>query len=491
MKAVSLVFPHQLFENNPCLKTGRTIIMVEEFLFFKQYKFHQQKICYHRASMMYYAGWLKERGFEVIYIDSSDERSDIRKLITSLEKQITEIHFTDPTDNWLEKRINEGAGHRQLVKYPSPMFLNEVEELKDFFSKKKRFFQADFYIHQRKKRKILLEINNLPAGGKWSFDEENRQKYPKKKIPPELPTLKADAIYEEAYFYTQKHFGNNPGVLTAKPLYPYTHIDASLWLQRFLEERFAEFGAYEDAIVASEKFLHHSVLTPMMNTGLLLPSAVVSETLSYAEAHNISLNSVEGFIRQVIGWREFIRALYEIKGSEARTTNYWQFTRKIPPSFWNGTTGIEPVDIVIRKVLETGFCHHIERLMVLGNFMLLCEFDPDDVYRWFMELFIDAYDWVMVPNVYSMSQFADGGIMATKPYISGSNYLFKMSDFPKGNWSSTWDALFWSFMNNHRETFAANPRMGMLLRTYDKMDAGKKEGIEKTRTEFLDALMKG
>jgi deoxyribodipyrimidine photolyase-related protein len=189
-----------------------------------------------------------------------------------------------------------------------------------------------------------------------------------------------------------------------------------------------------------------------------------------------------------MGWREFIRGVYVTKGSQERTTNYWGFTRKIPPSFYTGTTGIEPIDLTIKKVLETGYCHHIERLMVLGNFMLLCEFDPDEVYRWFMELFIDAYDWVMVPNVYGMSQFADGGIMSTKPYISGSNYLMKMSDYPKGEWQSTWDALFWRFMDIHRDFFLQNPRLGMLISTFDKWSEEKKQEVRTKANDYLIML---
>ena len=252
--------------------------------------------------------------------------------------------------------------------------------------------------------------------------------------------------------------------------------------------RFQSFGAYEDAIVTHENILHHSVLTPMLNVGLLTPQFVVDETIRFANENDIPLNSLEGFIRQIIGWREFIRAVYQLKGTEERTKNYWNFTRKIPVSFWNGTTGIDPIDSTIKKVLETGYCHHIERLMVLGNFMLLCEFDPNEVYRWFMELFIDAYDWVMVPNVYGMSQFADGGLMATKPYISGSNYLMKMSDYKKGAWQEVWDGLFWKFMHIHRDFFLQNPRLGMLVNTFDKMPATKQQMHLSNAKRFLESL---
>jgi deoxyribodipyrimidine photolyase-related protein len=264
------------------------------------------------------------------------------------------------------------------------------------------------------------------------------------------------------------------GELSSYPLYPTGFESSRKWLSQFLEYRFAEFGPYEDAIVAENSILNHSVLSPMMNVGLLTPEEVIRATLEFADQNSIPLNSTEGFVRQIMGWREFLRGIYEVKGSYQRTFNYWNFKRKIPASFYNGTTGIEPIDQTIKKVLKTGYCHHIERLMVLGNFMLLCEFDPDEVYRWFMELFIDAYDWVMVPNVYGMSQFADGGLMASKPYISGSNYLMKMSNYKKGEWQAVWDGLFWRFMDTHRDFFTQNPRLGMLVRMFDKMPPEKR-----------------
>jgi deoxyribodipyrimidine photolyase-related protein len=258
-------------------------------------------------------------------------------------------------------------------------------------------------------------------------------------------------------------------------IYPTTYEESQAWLNQFLQNRFAEFGEYEDSLVRGENILNHSVLSPMLNIGLLTPQDILNKALLFANKNKVPINSLEGFVRQILGWREFIRGVYEHKGTQERTMNYWQFSRKIPKSFWDGTTGIPPVDEVIKKVLATGYVHHIERLMVLGNIMLLCEFDPDEVYRWFMEMFVDAYDWVMVPNVYGMSQFADGGLMATKPYISGSNYLMKMSDFEKGDWQQTWDGLFWRFMHVHRNFFLKNPRLGMLVKTFDKMTEEKKE----------------
>jgi deoxyribodipyrimidine photolyase-related protein len=375
-----------------------------------------------------------------------------------------------------------------MNKNHTPLFINSTEDIAAYFSGKKRLFQTDFYKHQRISKNILLESKQKPIGGKWTYDDENRLKYPKGKNPPKIDFLNPNNFYTEAVTYTEKYFPDNYGKLNTDSIYPTTFTESKSWLNDFFKSRFSEFGAYEDAILLNENILHHSVLTPMLNAGLLIPQFIIDEALLYASNQKIPLNSLEGFIRQIIGWREFIRAVYELKGNEERTKNYWGFTRKIPSSFWNGTTGIAPIDITIKKVLETGYCHHIERLMVLGNFMLLCEFDPDEVYRWFMELFIDAYDWVMVPNVYGMSQFADGGLMATKPYISGSNYLTKMSDYKKGDWQNVWDGLFWRFMHTHRNFFLQNPRLGMLVRSFDKMSDIKQQAHLNNAAQFLNSL---
>ena len=257
---------------------------------------------------------------------------------------------------------------------------------------------------------------------------------------------------------------------------------------RFVTERFAHFGPYEDAIVAGENTLWHSVLTPMLNIGLLTPRQVLDVALDAADGGDVPLPSLEGFVRQIIGWREFIRASYEDLGVAMRTHNHWQHTRPMPRQFYDGTTGIAPVDDAIQRVLETGYCHHIERLMVVGGFMFLCEFDPDEIYRWFMALFVDAYDWVMVPNVYGMSQFADGGLFTTKPYLSGSNYVRKMSDYPKGDWCDIWDGLFWSFIHQHKSFFRSQYRLAMMARNLDRMSEDKLRQHQERASQFLDAL---
>ncbi len=491
-KRVNLIFPHQLFKQHPLLDKGTPIYLVEEYLFFKQYAFHKMKIAFHRASMKSFEAHLIEEGHDVFYIDSQSELADIRTLIPHFKDLgVGELYYVDPVDDWLQKRILEGSRTVgiETVSYDSPMFLNTKKELSVFFKpEKKKYHQTSFYTQERKKRKILVDEDQNPVGGKWTFDNENRKKYPRNKLPPPVQFPDLDQHYEEALAYVGKYFSSNPGELAQKPLYPINYGSTELWFERFLSTRFFGFGDYEDAIVADASILNHSVLTPMLNVGLISPNDIVQSSLTYARENDVPINSTEGFIRQIIGWREFMRGVYVSKGREERLKNFWGFDRKIPISFYDGTTGIEPIDQTIKKVLKTGYCHHIERLMVLGNFMLLCEFDPDAVYQWFMELFIDAYDWVMVPNVYGMSQFADGGLMSTKPYISGSNYLMKMGDYEKGDWQVTWDGLFWRFMHLHRDFFTQNPRMGMLVKMFDKMPEEKRKGHLTAANDFLDNL---
>jgi len=493
MAKIGVLFPHQLFKTHALYKACDKVYLVEEYLYFKQYNFHKQKLAFHRASMKAFEQHVNSQSTEVVYIESSDKNSDVRDLLPYIFKKEspTEIHIINPTDYWLELRIKEAVhgANIEIKEYENPLFLNTHEELSTFFREdKKSFFQTTWYKQERKKRNILLEENGEPAGGKWTYDIDNRKKYPKKKTPPAVHFPKTDEHWREAQVYVTKNFADNIGELSDAPLYPTNYKSTKKWFQQFLEYRFHEFGDYEDSIVQNENILHHSVLTPMMNVGLISPQEVLEAALAFAKKEQIPINSTEGFVRQIIGWREFIRGMYECKGVASRTSNFWNFKRKIPASFYDGTTGIVPVDDTIKKVLKTGYCHHIERLMILGNFMLLCEFDPKEVYRWFMELFIDAYDWVMVPNVYGMSQFSDGGFFATKPYIGGSNYIKKMSDYPKGDWQASWDGLYWNFIDKQKVFFLSNPRMSMMVRLFEKMDIQKKEAHLKNAQTFLEKL---
>jgi len=495
MRKLSIIFPNQLFEISPIFDFKCEILMLEDSLFWgndKQYKYinHINKIIFLRSAMISYRQYLEQSGFKVIYgfneinFETSDYLSKYQ-----VEKYDC-VNIIEPHDYLLLKRLNKFFGNNDIKvnMLNSPMFLISEELKKKFESNDKKPLMARFYENQRKDQDILVDHLGSPVGGKWSFDELNRKKLPKNQKIPLIKKIQKNKIViraEKTILQSDIKFLGSSEYF----IYPTNFIEANEWLCDFFENRFSSFGDYEDAITKNDSFLWHSLLSPLLNTGLLTPKDVINKALKYSEQNNIPLNSLEGFVRQIIGWREFICLTYKKYGNKMRTTNFWNFPKKtIPESFYNASTGIEPIDNVIKNILKYGYCHHIERLMILGNFMLLCRIHPDEVYKWFMEMFIDSFDWVMVPNVYGMSQFSDGGIFSTKPYISSSNYIKKMSDYKSEQWCIVWDALFWKFIKDHESYFRRQYRMAMLTRNLDKMESSKLNNHLEIAAEFLKKL---
>jgi deoxyribodipyrimidine photolyase-related protein len=490
MTTAVLIFPHQLFDPHPALSRKARVYLMEAPRFFRDeevpLRFHRQKLALHRAGLKAYQGLLTGRGHSVHYLDFSSD-PQMGGLWELLRRDGVEtLHLADPLDVALEQKLTEGArtAGLKLVITETPAFINSREEIQAYFQDATHFHQTSFYIHQRKIRGILLAEGEKPRGGRWTFDVKNRKRLPKDVTVPAPPRVAANDFHRQARAYVNDKFADHPGSLE-ESLYPVTHEEARTWLRDFLENRLSLFGDYEDAISAREPVIFHSVLSPLINIGLLTPGQVLEETLVYAREHPVPLNSLEGFVRQVLGWREYVRAVYLLAGECQRAANFFEHTRPLPPGFYDGATGVLPLDTVIRRLLATGYAHHIERLMVLGNFLFLCEVDPREVYRWFMDLFIDSYDWVMVPNVFGMSQFADGGLMITKPYFSSSNYLRKMSDFPQGDWCDLWDALYWRFVGKNRDYLAKNPRLVPMLGYLDRLSPEKRQGLLKSADDFL------
>ena len=441
-----LLFPHQLFENIEELK-GKRVYLLETPLFFTQYTFHIQKLIFHRASMKYYEVYLRSHQIDVVYVESNAYETCLQML-----KDAT---CYDVTDFDLLKGLKQSL--RSLTILPSPNFYNSDENT---------LFMHHFYMDQRKRLNILIK-NDKPEGGQWSFDSENRKKLPTGTLLPLWKTDEHKYIEEaRAYVKTFKCFGEDTPFY-----YPVTHQEAKETLRYFFKEHFRTFGTYQDAMTVQDTPLYHSMLSSSINAGLLNPKYVVEEGLK----QDVPLNAKEGFIRQIIGWREFMYRTYNTIGVRQRRRNYFGFEASIPSKILNGKSRLLPVDDVMDKVNKRGYAHHIERLMILGNYFLLTECAPDKVYEFFMASFIDAYDWVMVGNVYGMSQYADGGLITTKPYVSGSNYIIKMSHYAKGQWCDIWDSLYWRFIYLHQEKLKQNSRMKFPLVTLNKM---RKEILE-------------
>jgi len=492
---ISLIYPHQLFADHPALQQGRPVALIEDPLFFGTdprwpLRVHWQRLLLHRASMACFAAALQEKGWTVVqqHHDAAADTAGHLELLRLAGYRC--FHLADPVDDVLERRIRAFVQRHdcELTLLPTPMLMTPSTVLEQHFGSGKKPFMAKFYEMQRKRLGVLLNDEGGPLGGRWSFDADNRKKLTKGITVPEeprcAPSLFVLSARQQLAEETLPRLGSADDFA-----YPVSHADAEAWLDRFLEVRFQQFGAYEDAISTQHRVMWHGVLTPMLNIGLLTPQQVLDRTLARAESGDVPLNSLEGFIRQIIGWREFMAAMYRRHGGTMRTSNFWQFDdRPIPEAFYTGSTGLPPIDDAIRHALDTGYCHHIERLMLLGNVMLLCGFHPTRIYTWFMELFVDAYDWVMVPNVYGMSQFADGGIFTTKPYLSGSNYVRKMSDYRKGPWCEVWDGLFWSFIHRHGDFFRSQYRLAMMARNLDRMATETLLSHQRRAADFLDGL---
>lgn len=503
--SLRLVFPHQLFEEHLAAPAGTRFVLIEHELLFRQYRFHAHKLVLHRASLARFAGRLTSHGFTVDYLESRKGLKSRMQLVELIRRQAPRrVTWFDVVDDWLERDLLDALEEGGYVwsgddELESPNFLTGRAEIDAWFSGNDARMHA-FYVWQRRRLGLLLDEDGEPLGGRWSFDAENRKKLPRGYVPPKVarfeghPVLQREGTFdldalmgeeleagsaepgnadvEDAIAWVGSEFPHAPGD-PATFAWPTDADEAQLHLTEFVRERLRDFGPYEDAISSEHPFLNHGLLTPALNIGLLNPRQVVQAALDAADA-GTPLASLEGFVRQIIGWREYMRATYQVRGRELRTSNALDHQERLAPGWWQGRTGLEPVDLVISRVLETGYAHHIERLMVLGNAMSLLRIHPDEVYRWFMELFVDAYDWVMVPNVYAMSQFAAGADITTKPYVSGSNYLRKMSDLPAGDWTARWDALYWAFVDDHRAVFARNPRTQMTVALLDRMEPEKR-----------------
>lgn len=484
-KSLAVIFPHQLDWPLNAIPPSTPLFLLEHPLYFPQTPVHRQRLMLMRAAMRRWHDDAQHRGFQVTYVESS--QAGLRKLAAHWQGLgFEEVVAVDPSDDWLTRRfVTHGEAHKLSLHWlPNPHFLTTTGDWEVFSQSKKKLFFTEFYIQQRKRHRVLIDDSGKPEQGKWSFDAENRKRLPKGISLPTPPPVEEDGYHQEAREYVRRHF---PAALGSDLplLYPSSREGAWRWYQSFLETSLPFFGDYEDAIARDQSHLFHSVLTPMLNLGLLSPAQVLEAAI--AQKDRVPFNALEGFVRQILGWREFVHQVYRSHGRAQRTANFFDHQRSIPSSFYDANTGIEPVDQTLRKVLRSGYCHHIERLMILGNFMLLCEFHPNEVYRWFMEFFVDAYDWVMVPNIYGMSQHADGGMITTKPYISGSAYVLRMSDYRQGPWCEVWDALYWRFIAKHREFYANNPRCSVMTHQLDKLGPRLDQHLQTAET-FLSQL---
>jgi deoxyribodipyrimidine photolyase-related protein len=489
---IFLIFPTQLFKDITDYKEADEIYLVEEPLYFTAYKFHKLKLAFHRATMKKYADYLKDKKFKVSYYEFNDN------YLSHLKNK--DVLFYDPVDKDLMKKINSNAKKQnyKIDLIETPAFITTYEDLEQYNKKvsgKKFMHDSSFYRWQRQRLDILT-----PIGSKYklSYDEENRLAFPDKQKDVFNPRDQSGKYIEEAKRYTMKHFKDNWGSLD-NFIYPIDFEGANRWLNDFIKNRFKLFGKFEDAIHSDINFGYHSVLSPLLNVGLLTDQDILDKVLPLKS--EIPINSYEGYIRQLIGWKQSMRYLYEFHFDKFNGTNFLKHTNKISRKFWDATTGIPPVDDCINKINEIGYLHHIERLMVMGQFFLLTMVKPDDVFDWYISLVsMDAYQWVMYPNIYGMIMYGDGGFMMSRPYFSSSNYIKKMSNYKKnesvvklkdGNeykWYDIWDALYYNFINKHYNILKKIYATARNTYHWDNKEKEEKSRLLKLAKLYLDYL---
>jgi deoxyribodipyrimidine photolyase-related protein len=465
----------------------KLIFMAEDVGLCTHYKYHKHKITFFLTSMRTFADDLKEHDFKVHYEKLSDTTflKHLEKFLT--KNKITSVTIGEIQDKFFEKSLTDFFKTHKIHLHilETPMFLCSRQDFKNYLFYHPKPFMKTFYEGERKRLKILLDTKGKPEGGHWSYDVENRKKAPKVLTNKDLVKHAPSIHLKDVSNIVNERFPKHPG--SAENFWlPTDRKGALKSLRHFLNHHISDFGNYQDAITPRAPFLYHSVISPALNMGLITPEEVIHEVLKAKESDSdIPLASVEGFIRQVMGWREFVRGIYQNYSEIEESKNFFNHQGKLTQHWYEGTTGLPPVDDAIKKASEFGYCHHIERLMILSNVMLLGEVHPHEVHKWFMEMFVDSADWVMGPNVYGMGQFSDGGLFATKPYISGSNYILKMSDYKKGEWCDVWDGLFWRFIGKNEAFFAKNPRMNMMVVSLKKMDPTKKKKLLALAEDFI------
>jgi deoxyribodipyrimidine photolyase-related protein len=502
-----ILFPTQLFESEYVKKIlehkestesnpikSKHIILFEHPYFFTKFPYHKFKLILHRASMKNYYDLIDKKKYKSEYIEY-DSLEKINKYIKT--NSINEIRFFNPIEKELINMIMENKIFTSTLKliYPSPYFLNSLkQETNQELTNELGGLRHDlFYKSQRIKYKIMVKKSNdkyVPDGSKWSFDTENRKPFEKNQKEPEIlhfESKKRKDYLTEAVRYIEKNFSKHYGSSNLENfIYPINREEAIKWLEFFISDKLDNFGKYEDALSSQIKFGFHSVLSPLTNIGLITPLDILEKVKNYKK----NIASKEGFIRQVFGWREYCYFTYDLYKKELESTSIYKSKNKIPKKVWEHSTQIPPIDNILKNLHNNAYSHHIERLMGIGNFLILIETDPKEIYNWFQTMYIDAYDVFMVPNVYGMlcyGKLNEKSHMMTRPYFASSNYIMKMSDYKSElcvkinskeyKWDEIMNALYWSHIAKYSDEFKKIYATSSGVSRWEKFDGKKKKEL--------------
>jgi deoxyribodipyrimidine photolyase-related protein len=506
MSNIRIILGDQLSESisslkgyNPCTD----IILICEVINEATYvKHHKKKIAFIFSAMRHFAQTLEHKGYKVEYTKLNDPHNtgsfsaELKRILK--KHNFNHVIMTYPGEYRvlqdiysLEKELNIHLEIRE-----DNRFLCTPDEFACWAKGRKQLRMEYFYREMRKKYSILMQ-GEVPIGGQWNYDSENR-KPPKEglTIPPPY-NVKVNDIVQEVISLVVKRFDNHFGDI--EPFYfAVTRADALKVLDLFIEERLPYFGDYQDAMIQGEPWMYHSHISFYLNCGLLLPMECVEAAESAYYKGNSPLNAVEGFIRQIIGWREYVRGIYWLKMPEYASQNFFEANRKLPDFYWNAKTKMNCLRQCVLETKQNAYAHHIQRLMVLGNFALLSGINPKEVNEWFLIVYADAYEWVELPNVSGMILFADGGYLASKPYAAGGSYINKMSNYCKdcsykvtkknGLEACPFNYLYWDFLARNKDKLAGNQRIGMMYKTLERMGEEKQNYIREDSKRFLDSI---
>ena len=483
------LFPDEVNRKKPL------ILFTESYEQAREYPYHKKKLVYQFASQRHFAVECANAGFPVCYLTGDgycDEH--IRTLLD--DHPGLHISWMQPAEWDTRKRlenVHDDAPDRIRI-LDNPFFLAVPGEWSERI--RDGYRMEYFYREMRKKTGYLMD-GEQPEGGEWNYDKQNREKLPEGYPVPEIPACEPDDVTREVIEWVSAsfadHFGEPDGFDLAV-----TRKQALQQADHFFEKRLKEFGPYEDAMATGKPALFHSLLSVYMNNGLLLPGELCDRAEAAYRNGEVPLNSAEGYIRQIIGWREYIRVYYEAMMPDVRKANTFGFKGKLPRFFWDADTRMNCVSEAVGHVIKTGYSHHIQRLMVLSNISNLTETDPRELNEWFRYAYVDAWEWVVLPNVLGMATFADGGVLASKPYVSGGNYINKMGDYCKncsysiskkeGEGACPFNYLYWNFVNKQRDAFTENGRVSFMVNTWEKFDPARKDAITKSSRRFIEEL---
>ena len=472
------------------------IVMIESLHESQIQRQHRTKIAYFFICMRRFASKLKQNA-DITYLKLQKDTLADCLLQTVLKIQPQKIILFRPGELAFYERIISKLANFKVVTLENPMFISTVDEFKEWAEGKKQLRMEFFYRVMRKKTGLLMDQEGSPVGGKWNYDHDNRKKYKGDPPIPKRPRQKLSQEELDLVKEIEQTFPSSFGEINPQT-YPLDVSSArSLW-DYFLENYMNFFGPYQDAMKSHEPFLFHSLMSPAINLGIIDPLPLLKDVEKLVLDDKISLSSGEGFIRQILGWREYIRGIYWLKMPQYKVLNKLKAKRSVPSFFWTGDSGMNCFDQSVNQISKYAYAHHIQRLMITGNFALLAGLDVQKVCDWYLEVFVDAVEWVELPNTLGMALFADGGFLGSKPYAASANYINKMSDYCRtckysyknktGDDACPFNYLYWNFIDQHRELLASNPRMSMIYRQLDKMDEGTLNSLREQSKNYLDTI---